>query len=62
MALNKNFDINSINCDDYTQVDFFEYRGDDLFEVTEYFSAYLQDATRKGYMVVWQSYHFCPSG
>lgn len=51
MALEKNCDIHSINCDDYTQVDFFDYRGDDLFEVTDYFSAYLQDATRKGYMV-----------
>ncbi|MCD7935412.1 MAG: aminotransferase class I/II-fold pyridoxal phosphate-dependent enzyme [Tannerellaceae bacterium] len=51
MALDKHCDIRTINCDDYTQVDFFEYRGDDLFEVTDYFSAYLQDATRKGYMV-----------
>ena len=51
MALNKNCDISKINCDDYTQVDFFEYRGDDLFEVADYFSAFLQDATQKGYMV-----------
>ncbi len=51
MALNKGCDVHSINCDDYTQVDFFEYRGDDLFEVTDYFAAYLQDAARKGYMV-----------
>ncbi len=51
MALDKNCNINRINCDDYTQVDFSEYRGDDLFEVTDYFSAYLEDATRKGYMV-----------
>jgi len=51
MALDKNCDINSINCDDYTQVDFLEYRGEDLFEVTGYFSAYLKDAREKGYMV-----------
>lgn len=51
MALNKTFDVNNINCDDFTQADFSEYRGDDLFEVTDYFAAYLQDATRKGYMV-----------
>lgn len=51
MALDKNCDVHSINCDDYTQVDFFEYKGDDLFEVTDYFSAYLQDAVQKGYMV-----------
>lgn len=51
MALNKNTDLQSINCDDYTQVDFFEYWGDDLFEVAGFFSAFLQDASRKGYMV-----------
>jgi len=51
MVLNKECDIQTINCDDYTQADFLEYRGEDLFEATGYFSAYLQDATRKGYMV-----------
>jgi len=51
MKLAKDTDLHSINCDDYTQVDFFDYRGEDLFEVADYFSAYLQDATRKGYMV-----------
>lgn len=51
MKLDKNCDIQRINCDDYTQVDFFEYRGDDLFEVADYFSAFLQDAYQKGYMV-----------
>lgn len=51
MALDKNCTIDSINCDDYTQVDFLEYRGEDLFEVNDYFAAYLQDATQKGYMV-----------
>ncbi|MCD7976326.1 MAG: hypothetical protein LUG51_03905 [Tannerellaceae bacterium] len=47
MALDKNLDRNRINCDDYTQVDFYEYRGDDLLDVTDYFSAYLEDATKK---------------
>lgn len=51
MVLDKNCDINTINCDDYTQADFLNYSGDDLFEVTDYFSAYLHDATQKGYMV-----------
>ncbi len=51
MTLDKNCDISTINCDDYTQADFLNYRGDDLFEVTDYFSAFLHDATQKGYMV-----------
>jgi len=51
MALDKNCDIHNINCDDYTQADFIGYCGDDLFDVTGYFHAYLQDATKKGYMV-----------
>lgn len=51
MALDKGCNIHSINCDDYTQVDFSDYRGDDLFEVTDYFAAFLQDAVQKGYMV-----------
>ncbi|MDR2084604.1 MAG: aminotransferase class I/II-fold pyridoxal phosphate-dependent enzyme [Bacteroidales bacterium] len=51
MTLDKNCDIHSINCDDYTQADFLNYTGEDLFEVTDYFSAFLQDATQKGYMV-----------
>lgn len=51
MTLDKNCDIQSINCDDYTLADFLEYRGEDLFEVTNYFSAYLKDAVQKGYMV-----------
>lgn len=51
MTLDRNCDIQTINCDDYTQADFFEYRGDDLFEATDYFSAFLQDAAQKGYMV-----------
>ncbi len=45
------FDINNINCDDYSPVDFIEYRGQDLFEVGDYFWEFLLDATRKGYMV-----------
>lgn len=51
MTTDKKFDVQNINCDDYTQVDFHEYRGEDLFEVTGYFAAYLQDAKQKGYMV-----------
>ncbi len=51
MELKKDCDINSINCDDYTQVDFFEYKGDDLFEVKDFFWAFYQDAVAKKYMV-----------
>lgn len=48
---NNKFDIKDIDCDNYSQADFLEYRGEDLFEVTDYFSKYLQDAFDKGYMV-----------
>lgn len=51
MELKKDCDINTINCDDYTQVDFFEYKGDDLFEVKDFFWAFYQDAIAKKYMV-----------
>ncbi len=51
MRSNKNLHSGNINCDDYTLVDFLQYRSDDLFEVADHFSAYLRDATRKGYMV-----------
>ncbi|MCD7971069.1 MAG: aminotransferase class I/II-fold pyridoxal phosphate-dependent enzyme [Candidatus Azobacteroides sp.] len=51
MALDNTCEIDTINCDDYTQADFFRYQGKDLFEVVDYFSAYFQDAVRKGYMV-----------
>jgi len=51
MISDKNCNIHTINCDDYTQADFFEYKGEDLFEVADYFAAYLEDATQKGYMV-----------
>jgi len=44
-------DLNNINCDDLTQEDFVHFESDDLFEVADYFWEYLQDATRKGYMV-----------
>jgi 8-amino-7-oxononanoate synthase len=55
MPLNKkDFDINNINCDDYTQVDFFEFLGSDLFEVADYFWAFLEDAIKKQYMVYGQ--------
>lgn len=51
MPLGKDMDINNINCDDFSQNDFSEYRGEDLFEVTDYFGAFLQDAIKKQYMV-----------
>ena len=51
MENNKTFDIENINCDDYTQVDFLEYRGDDLFEGAELFDKFLQDAIARGYML-----------
>ena len=47
----KNMDINNINCDDYSQVDFSDFKSQDLFEVKDYYWAYLQDAIAKEYMV-----------
>ncbi len=52
MGVSKNgFDINNINCSDYGQADFANFTGEDLFEVSEYFWAFLQDAYKKKYMV-----------
>ena len=51
MQLTKNFDTDTISCDDFTQADFFEYKGEDLFEVKDYFWTFYQDAIRKKYMV-----------
>lgn len=42
---------NTVNCDDFTQADFAKNQGKDLFEVADAFSAFLDDATQKGYMV-----------
>ncbi|MBU4253600.1 MAG: hypothetical protein KJ727_03240, partial [Acidobacteria bacterium] len=52
MTLNKkDFEGDHINVDKYTLNDFGEYRGDDLFEVTEYFWEYVQEGMRRKYMV-----------
>ena len=62
MALKKDeIDINNINCDDFSQADFFDYIGDDLFEVTDYFWEYLLDGVRKQYMVYGQPLKTVPS-
>jgi len=45
------WNLNNINCDDFTQMDFFNYKGQDLFEVNEYLWAFYQDAIEKKYMV-----------
>lgn len=47
----KDFDINKINCGDYTLTDFAEFESPDLFEVKDYFWTFLQDAIAKKYMV-----------
>ncbi|MBN1272458.1 MAG: hypothetical protein JXB26_09315 [Candidatus Aminicenantes bacterium] len=47
----KDIDINTINSDNFNQADFSKWESDDLFEVMEYFWAFLQDAVKKGYMV-----------
>ena len=41
----------TINCDEYTMVDFAEFRGEDLFEVADLFWEYVEDARRKNYMI-----------
>jgi glycine C-acetyltransferase len=51
MKRTKDFDVDKINCDDFTLADFAEYRGEDLFDVTDYFRSFYQDATDKKYMV-----------
>lgn len=50
-ASRKNMDIHTISCDDYSQADFSDFAGQDLFEVKDYYWAYFQDAIAKGYMV-----------
>ena len=50
----KDLDIDHINSDELTQVDFANWESDDLFEVAEYFNAYLTDADKKKYMVYGQ--------
>ena len=47
----KDFDLNHINCENYTLVDFAEFESPDLFEVKDYFWKYLEDAIEKKYMV-----------
>jgi len=55
MALSKkDLDINNINCDDYSQADFFEFESEDLFEVADYFWEFVMDGVRKKYMVYGQ--------
>ena len=51
---NKDLDINHINCDDYSQADFFEFESDDLFEVADYFWTFVMDGVKKKYMVYGQ--------
>lgn len=51
MKLDNTCDPTKISCDDYTLVDFAEYKGDDLFEVTNFFWSFYQDAIAKKYMV-----------
>jgi 8-amino-7-oxononanoate synthase len=58
----KDFDINNINCDDYTQADFADFQSDDLFGVREYFSKFLEDATKKKYMVYGNPIMTAPRG
>jgi 7-keto-8-aminopelargonate synthetase and related enzymes len=58
----KELDINNIDCDNYSQADFGNYAGPDLFEVKDYFWEYLQDATKKGYMVYGNPIMTAPAG
>ncbi len=51
MNTNLKNNLQHINCDDYSLADFADYRGDDLFEVTELFQEFYEDASRKKYMV-----------
>jgi glycine C-acetyltransferase len=47
----KDFDVNNINVDDYTPADFADFESQDLFEVKDYFSKFMEDAIQKRYMV-----------
>lgn len=51
MNTNLKDNLQHINCDDYSLADFADYRADDLFEVTELFQAFYEDAIHKKYMV-----------
>lgn len=51
MKLSENYNPEEINCDDFSLADFNEFRGKDLFDVTEYFWAFCQDSIRKEDMV-----------
>jgi len=52
MAFSKeDFDINNMDCEKYSQAIFYDFDSPDLFDVTEYFWSYLNDAIKKGYMV-----------
>jgi len=51
MDLNKNYELGKINCDDFSLADFATYKGEDLFEVNDYFWDFYQDSITKKYMV-----------
>jgi glycine C-acetyltransferase len=62
MALSKkDLDLKNINSNKYTTVDFFDFESEDLFEVSDYFWEYLQDAVRKKYMVYGQPITSAPT-
>lgn len=50
----KDFSQKKINVDDYTLVDFAEYRGEDLFEVADHFWEYVMDGIKRKYMIYGQ--------
>lgn len=50
----KGFTEKKINVDDYTLVDFAEFKGEDLFEVADYFWEYVLDGIKRKYMVYGQ--------
>jgi glycine C-acetyltransferase len=62
MALSKkDLDVNKINSDHFSTFDFVNFESDDMFEVSEYFWAYLQDWERKKYMVYGQPIASAPT-
>jgi 8-amino-7-oxononanoate synthase len=55
MALSKkDLEGKTINCDDYTMVDFHDFESDDLFDVADFFWELVADGMRKNYMVYGQ--------
>ncbi len=46
--------INEIRVEDYIQQDFANWESEDLFEVTRYYEAYVNDAKKKGYYIYGQ--------